>query len=146
MSRVTFDTSVFVSYPREKFPAGFVFSAPVILEIIASANDDTEQRRWEATLLAAAGQGKLIVPAPSDWLMASKILYWLKQNRKKGAGGKTPPLKPGVSQRMALDALIAASARSTDTAVVTVNYSDFKAIQYYCDDLKVIRASSFFKL
>jgi predicted nucleic acid-binding protein len=45
---------------------------------------------------------------------------------------------------MALDALIAASARRHKTLVVTVNYSDFEAIRYYCD-VEVIRASDFFR-
>jgi predicted nucleic acid-binding protein len=45
---------------------------------------------------------------------------------------------------MALDALIAAGARRHKALVVTVNYSDFEAIRYYCD-VDVIKASDFFK-
>lgn len=76
--------------------------------------------------------------------MASKVLYWLMQKRKKRAGGKSPPLKSGASQRMALDALIAVSARRQKTTVVTINWSDFEAIRYYCD-VKVIKASDYFR-
>ena len=56
-------------------------------------------------------EDSLILPNSADWLLANKVLYWLTQKRKKAAGGKSPPLKPGASQRMALDALIAVSAR-----------------------------------
>lgn len=144
MPSVTFDTSIFTSYKPARFPAGFLLSAVVIQELIASANDDSEVERWVAARDAFEKEGRLIVPSSSDWLMASKVLYWLMQKRKKRAGGKSPPLKTGASQRMALDALIAASARRRRAAVVTVNYRDFEAIQYYCD-VKVIRASAYFK-
>lgn len=144
MPPVTFDTSVFKSYKPADFPAGFVFSAVVIQEMMASARDDSELKRWVAAWGAYEKEGRLIVPTSADWLMASKVLYWLTQRRKKRAGGKSPPLKAGASQRMALDALIAVSARRHKTAVVTVNYSDFEAIRYYCN-VEVIKASDFFR-
>lgn len=143
MPPITFDTSVFKSYKPVDFPAGFLFSAVVIQEMMASANDNSEMKRWAAAWRAYEEEDRLIVPTSADWLMASKVLYWLMQKRKKKAGGKSPPLKSGASQRMALDALIAASARSTRAVVVTVNYSDFEAIQYYFD-VEVIKASDYF--
>ena len=100
-------------------------------------------KRWAATQRAFEEEGRLIVPTAADWLLASKVLYWLMQKRKKRAGGKSPPLKTGASQRMALDALIAVSARRHRAAVVTVNWSDFEAIRYYCD-VKVIKTSDYF--
>lgn len=144
MPPITFDTSVFKSYKPADFPAGFVFSAVVIQEMMASANDDSELKRWAAAWGAYEREDRLIVPTSADWLLASKVLYWLMQKRKKKAGGKSPPLKPGASQRMALDALIAVSARRHKAAVVTVNWSDFEAIRYYCN-VEVMRASDFFK-
>lgn len=144
MPPITYDTSIFTSYKPEGFPSGFLFSAVVIQELIASANDDSEVERWAAARRAFEKEDRLIVPNSVDWLMASKVLYWLTQNRKKAAGGKSPPLKPGASQRMALDALIAVSARRHKALIVTVNYSDFAAIQYYCN-VKVIKASDYFK-
>src|SRR5688500_6448726 len=122
MSLLTFDTSVFISYKPVKFPADFVFSGVVMQEIIASAKDDSEKDRWVAAWQAYKDEGRLIVPSSADWLMASKVLYWLMQGRKKRGGGKSPPLKPGASQRMSLDALIAVSAARRKAAVVTVNY------------------------
>jgi predicted nucleic acid-binding protein len=144
MPPVTYDTSVFTSYKPEGFPSGFLFSAVVIQELMASANDDSEMNRWAAAQRAFEKEDRLIVPTSADWLLASKVLYWLTQKRKKRAGGKSPPLKTGASQRMALDALIAVSARRVKAAVVTVNWGDFEAIRYYCD-VKVIKASDYFK-
>jgi predicted nucleic acid-binding protein len=143
MPPITFDTSIFTSYKPEGFPSGFLFSAVVVQELIASANDDSEVNSWVAARRAYEKEDRLIVPSSADWLMASKILYWLMQKRKKAAGGKSPPLKPGASQRMALDALIAVSARRRKAAIVTLNYRDFEAIRYYCN-VKVIRASDYF--
>ncbi|MDT7807331.1 MAG: hypothetical protein QOJ70_1144 [Acidobacteriota bacterium] len=144
MPPITYDTSVFKSYKPEDFPSGFLFSAVVIQELIASANDDSEMSMWAATQRAFEKEDRLIVPTSADWLLASRVLYWLMQRRKKKAGGQSPPLKTGASQRMALDALIAVSARRHKATVVTVNYSDFEAIRYYCN-VKVIKASEFFK-
>jgi predicted nucleic acid-binding protein len=144
MPPVTYDTSVFTSYKPEGFPSGFLFSAVVIQELMASANDDSEMNRWAAAQRAFEKEDRLIVPTSADWLLASKVLYWLTQKRKKRAGGKSPPLKTGASQRMALDALIAASARRHRATVVTVNWGDFEAIRYYCD-VKVIKASDYFR-
>jgi predicted nucleic acid-binding protein len=144
MPLVTFDTSVFISYKPKGFPSGFLFSAVVIQELIAGANGDSEKDRWIAASRAYEDEDRLIVPNSEDWRMASKVLYWLMQKRKNKAGGKSPPLKPGASQRMALDALLAASARRCKATVVTVNWSDFEAIQYYCN-VKAIRASDYFR-
>ncbi len=144
MPLITYDTSIFTTYKPEAFPSGFLFSAVVIQELIASANDDSEVTIWTNARRAFEREDRLIVPNSEDWLMASKVLYWFTQGRKKKAGGKSPPLKKGASQRMALDALIAVSARRHKATVVTVNYRDFEAIRYYCN-VKAIKASEFFK-
>jgi hypothetical protein len=68
------------------FPAGFVFSAVVIQEMMASAADNSELKRWAAAWVAYEKEDRLIVPTSADWLMASKVLYWLMQKRKKKAG------------------------------------------------------------
>ena len=44
---------------------------------------------------------------------------------------------------MFLDALIAVSARRMSATVVTQDWGDFKAIQYYCD-VKLQRGADFF--
>jgi hypothetical protein len=85
----------------------------------------------------------LIVPNGDDWLLASKILYLLTHARKRSNKGKLPRLPAGASQRMALDVLIAVSARRWKAAVVTENWIDFKVIQRYCN-VAIIKASKFF--
>ncbi|HMF56716.1 MAG TPA: hypothetical protein VK619_10270, partial [Pyrinomonadaceae bacterium] len=86
----------------------------------------------------------LIVPDVDDWLMASRVLYWLSQGRRRRAKGRALRLMPGASQRMALDVLIAVSAKSYDAIVVTENWDDFKAIQHYYK-FRLARGSEFFK-
>lgn len=66
------------------------------------------------------------------------------QKRKKRAGGRSPLRKTGVSQPMVLDALITVSARRHKATVLTVNWSDFEAIRYYCD-VKIMKASDYIK-
>ena len=144
MPPITYDTSVFISYKPEEFPSGFLFSAVVLLELIANAKDDSEKDRWVAVSRAYEKEGRLIVPNSADWLTASKLLFLLMKRRKKKAGGKSPPLKTGASQRMALDALLAISAWRYKAEVVTVNWSDFDAIRYYCG-FKLTKASDHFK-
>ena len=82
------------------------------------------------------------IPNEDDWLLASKVLYLLSQDRRRSHRGKLKRLHPGASQRMALDVLIAVSARRWKAAVVTENWQDFKAIQRYCN-AKIAKASEF---
>ena len=102
------------------------------MELSAAAADDKERKRFESLRKAYEQDGTLMVPNADDWLLCSRILYWLEQGRKKQAGGISPPKKHGATQRMALDVLIALGARRFKATVVTENISDFKAIQYYC--------------
>jgi predicted nucleic acid-binding protein len=143
MTRITFDTSVIIAYKVTEAPKNFVLSAAVISELIAGAGDDSERKTHEAFRRAHEQNGTLIVPTAEDWLFASRILFWLSQKRKKQAGGQTPPLKIGASQRMMLDALIAVSARREDVVVVTNDWDDYKAIQYYCK-VKLKRGDDYF--
>jgi predicted nucleic acid-binding protein len=47
-------------------------------------------------------------------------------------------------QRLALDALIAASARRWKATVVTENWNDFAAIRRFCN-VRILKASEFFE-
>jgi predicted nucleic acid-binding protein len=85
----------------------------------------------------------LIIPSLDDWLLASKVLYWLTQEHRRKAKGQAPRLNQGASQHMAMDALIATSARSWNITLITDNWDDFKAIQRYCK-VKLIRSADFF--
>lgn len=143
MPSFTFDTSVIIAYRVRELPKNFLLSAVVMAELTASAADDSGRKVFEAMRRDAAKYDALLVPTADDWLTASRVLYWLSQGRKKRAGGKTPPLLPGASQRMFFDALIAVSARRAGATVVTNDYDDFKAIQYYCP-VKLKRGAEFF--
>ena len=144
MRLYTYDTSVIIARNIRSFPNVFRLSQVVVTELVSSANDDADREGWEALSLLYYRGGKLLLPSFQDWAMASKVLYWLRQKRKKEAGGRSPKLPPGASQRMAFDALIAVTAKRADVTVVTENWDDFKAIQYYCP-VKLIKASDFFQ-
>jgi predicted nucleic acid-binding protein len=143
MPRVTFDTSVIIAYKMTDVPENFMLSAVVIGELIAGASDDSKRKEYEAIRRDHEKNDTLFVPTAEDWLFASRILFWLTRKRKKQAGGQTPPLKVGASQRMMMDALIAVSARREDVVVVTEDWDDYKAIQYYCK-VKLKRGSDYF--
>jgi predicted nucleic acid-binding protein len=140
----TYDTSTIVARNVTSLPDSFLVSAVVLLELMASAKDESQRKVYEALYRDYRSDNTLIVPVAEDWLLASKVLHWLGQERRRGSGGRLPRLKPGASQRMALDALLAASARRWKATVITENWDDFKAIQRYCH-VRIIKGSEFFK-
>ena len=146
MSYFTCDTSVIISQGLDDLRKtnGLLLSSVVLLELMASAPDDSVRKMYEGLFLDFKRDNALIVPTEADWLFASKILYWLSHHRRRVDGGRLRQLAPGMSQRMALDALIAVSARRWKAAVVTENWDHFKAIQYFCG-VKLIKASNFFR-
>src|SRR5205085_8410495 len=125
------DTSTYISRKLSDLPDNFLFSSIVLMELMASAKDESQRKVYEQVHQAYDKDDSLIVPSVNDWLMASRVLYWLAQGRRRSAKGRAPRLKPGASQRMALDVLIAVSAKSYNATVVTENWEDFKAIQHY---------------
>jgi predicted nucleic acid-binding protein len=146
MAYFTYDTSVCISRKLTNFnemPDSFRMSAVVIMELIAGAVDDSRRKFHEGTFARFEKTDLLIIPNGDDWLLASRILYLLTHARKRSNKGKLPRLRPGASQRMALDVLIAVSARRSKATIVTENWHDFKAIQRYCN-VTIVRASQFF--
>src|ERR1051325_2995402 len=147
MTYFTYATSVMISRPLFELrlrTKGLVLSSVVLLEMMASATDDSRRKVYEGLFQDYGQDESLIVPNEADWLLASKILYWLSRRRRRIDGGRLRQLAPGMSQRMALDALIAVSARRWEAAVGTENCEHFKAIQYFCG-VKLIKASDFFR-
>ncbi|HZJ45317.1 MAG TPA: hypothetical protein VFD63_16195 [Pyrinomonadaceae bacterium] len=147
MSYFTYDTSVIISKKLDDLPgrtSSFLLSAVVLLELSASAKDQTQRKLYEQLFQTYRCDNTLIVPNEDDWLFASKVLYWLTQDRRKSSGGKLEKLLPGNSQRMALDVLLAVSARRWKTAVVTENWKDFKSIQRFCN-VQIVKSSLFFR-
>ena len=147
MPYFTCDTSVLISRKLtnfQKMPESFLMSAVVMMELIAGADDASYQRIYEQAFQHFHKNNSLIVPTYDDWLTTSKILYLLTQSRKRTQKGRLRRLPPGASQRLALDVLIAVSARRWKAQVVTENWTDFKAIQRYCNTT-IVRAATFFK-
>jgi predicted nucleic acid-binding protein len=143
MAGYTFDTNIIKGYKVERLPENFYMSSVVLSELMTSAVDQSEFDAYQETWSRQAKDGTLIVPNPSDWLMASKVLYWLAQERRRKAKGKALRWSPTAKQELAMDALIATSARRQGVTVVT-NDTDFDAIKYYCKTLKLERGSAFF--
>ena len=72
------------------------------MELMASGTDDSQRKGYEELFRGYQKENLLIIPNEDDWLMASKVLYWLTQGRRR-SGGKLRRLERGVSQRMALE-------------------------------------------
>jgi predicted nucleic acid-binding protein len=146
MPYFTYDTSVIISRRLVDLrqATNFLLSTVVLMELAASAPDASQRRVYEQLFQNYREDDSLIVPNEDDWLLASKVLYWLSQGRRRSCGGRLWRLDKGASQRMALDALLAASARRCKAAVVTENWKDFKSIQRFCN-VKIVKAAEFFK-
>lgn len=144
MTQYTLDTSAIIAYRARALPKNFYASGVALAELIANADDDYERKTFEAIRQRHIESGTLIVPTAEDWLFASRVLFWLTRRRKRSAGGQTPPQQTGASQRMMMDALIAVSARRAGATVITNDWDDFKAIQYYCK-VKLVRGREYFK-
>jgi predicted nucleic acid-binding protein len=133
MSKFTFDTSIVIANKLPEISGNFLLSDVVVLELIAGASDATRFKQIQQLRKLYSDSDLLITPNEDDWLMAGKILYWLEQGARKKNLGKAPPKKSGATQRMALDVLLAVSARRHKVTLVTDNWRDFNAIQYYCN-------------
>lgn len=144
MANFTYDTSVIISRKVTDLPGGFLMSAVVLMELTASARDETQLKAYEKLFRQYQQDNSLIIPDENDWFLASRILYWLTLGRRRTSRAKLKRLPTGASQRMALDVLIAVSARRWRATVVTENWDDFKAIQRYCNT-KILRAADFFR-
>ena len=143
MKYYTCDTSTVIARNLIDPPHSFLFSSVVFLELMASAADEKRRKLYETMANAYQKDNSLIVPIHEDWLTASKVLYWLDRERRRKTGGVAPRLKTGASQRMAMDALLAASVKRWEVTLITENWDDFKAIQRYCK-VKLVKASDFF--
>ena len=147
MAYFTYDTSVIISRKQTDLPGrsdNFLLSAVVLMELTASARDDSQRKVYERLFREYKQDNSLIIPDGADWLLASRVLYWLSQSRRRSLKGRLRRLNPGASQRMALDVLIAVSARRWKAVVVTENWDDFKAIQRYCN-VRIVKAADFFR-
>ena len=97
MPYFTYDTSVLISRKLtdfERMPQGFVLSAVVLMEITAGSNDQSRRKLYERIFHQYRDDDLLIVPNAADWLLASKILFLLSNERKRSQKGKCNGLCP----------------------------------------------------
>lgn len=97
-----------------------------------------ELKRYQKAWKNAREEKFLIVPTEGDWLEASRIQFFLAQERKKDAGGKSPKRTAKVKQELALDCLIAVS-RARENITVITNDNNFWAIKRYLKKLKPLK-------
>ena len=147
MPYFTYDTSVIIARKvlnPQRMPQNFLLSTVVLMELIGGADDLSERKVYEHLFQQYQKKNLLIAPTEEDWLLTAKILFLLTHARKRLNKGKLKQLPPGASQRLALDVLLAVSARRWKAQVVTENWSDFKAIQRYCNTT-IVKAGQFFQ-
>lgn len=80
MAYFTYDTSVCISRKLTDFtkmPHSFRLSAVAMMELIAGARDDSFRKFYEGTFAQYEKTNLLIIPNGDDWVLASKILYFL---------------------------------------------------------------------
>lgn len=147
MPYFTYDTSVCIARNLtdfQKMPQNFRLSAIVMMELMAGDPNESRRKFFEEVFRQFQKDNLIIVPNADDWLLAAKVLQSLTHGRRRLQKGKLRELPPGASQRLALDVLIAVSARRWKAQVVTENWSDFKAIQRYCNTT-IVKAAQFFR-
>jgi predicted nucleic acid-binding protein len=141
--KYTFDTNIITGYKHEELPKKFYMSAVVLSELMTAAVGKSEFDAYVATWESHNRDGTLIVPTVADWLMASKALYRIAQNRKAAAGGKAPRWPPAAKQEVTMDALLASCARRERVVVVTDD-KDYVSIQHYCAGLVIMKGKEYF--
>lgn len=140
MDKFLTDTNIIEgrAFSEKELPTPLYFSSVVFSELLTACNDTKELKRYQKAWKDAREENFLVVPTESDWLEASRIQFYLAQERKKDAGGKSPRRTAKVKQELALDCLIAVSCNRENITVVT-NDGDFWAIRRYLKKLKLLK-------
>ena len=140
MEKFVADTNVIESFAFDpsRLPKPRCFSPVVFSELITACNDTKELRQYKKAWKEALQEKILVVPNEEDWLNASRIQFFLAQERKQNAGGKAPRRSAKVKQELAMDCLIATSCCREKITVVT-NDNDYVAIQRYLKNLMIMK-------
>ena len=140
MERFAADTNSIesVAFEPSRLPKPLCFSAVVFSELMTACNDTKELRQYQKAWKDALAEEILIIPTEEDWLTASRIQFFLAQERKQNAGGKSPKRTAKAKQELAMDCLIAVSCCREKITVVT-NDNDYIAIQRYLKKLKIMK-------
>jgi len=105
-------------YARET--PNIYFSSVVAQELFSGVISDAGKKNIEAVVTPFEKTGRIVTPGYAVWKETGHILSMLRTQK--------PHLKSKLSQ-MINDTLIAMSAKSIGATVVTLNSSDFEAIQ-----------------
>lgn len=133
LSKVLFDTSVYVSYKhqlRHHADADFI-SLVVFQERITGANDSKEIKLFINEIEKRRKANRLLVPGIEEWIEAGKILFnILREQSQSDQSRRRPRLGHDKKQSIIRDALIAVSAKKRGVTVVSDN-EDFPLIQQH---------------
>ena len=131
MSRILFDTCVYVPWIRDGRLAEFADNNPekhvflsvvVAQELYAGAKDPFTQKALHQFFSVFQKRNSLITPSTEEWLLCGGILSKISQRY----GFETTK-----KSRLVNDVLIAMSCRRVDATLITSNLKDFRLIQEF---------------
>ena len=112
-----YDTSVYISYRLQlrTLPNPDWFSAVVLQELLAGANDRDDLRYWRLAAAQYRRSAKLLVPDLEAWETAGTVMHRLL-TRERDKVGRRPAWSNDKKQSLIRDVLIAGSAKQRQTA------------------------------
>jgi predicted nucleic acid-binding protein len=126
MSKVTYDSNIFIKHKPAHLPAGFYMSIVVLQELLAGARDSEATKELEAAYRNYKKAGRLLVPDVEDWWQVGLIINALQRGRKSKKSGLIPKISTEEKYRITNDVLIARTARRAGVSIVTDNVRDFQ--------------------
>jgi len=144
MSKVTFDTNIFISRKYNQLPENFYMSVVVLQELVAGAQDEAELKALAVARREYEKSERLLIPTAEDWWLVGKVIYALQKGLKSQRGGLTPKMSADQKYRITHDVLIARTAKRVGVTVVTDNVKDFEAIQRFCN-VRLVSGDNYFR-
>jgi hypothetical protein len=144
MSKITFDTNIFISRKYNQLPENFYMSVVVLQELVAGAQDEAELKALAVARRGYEKSERLLIPTAEDWWLVGKVIYALQKGLKSQRGGLTPKMSADQKYRITHDVLIARTAKRVGVTVVTDNVKDFETIQRFCN-VRLISGDNYFR-
>ena len=145
MTKVTFDTNIFISRKSAQLPENFYMSVVVLQELVAGSQDEAELKNLTVARRGYEKSEKLLVPTAEDWWLVGKVIYSLQKGLKSQRSGLTPKMSADQKYRITHDVLIARSAKRAGVTVVSDNIRDFETIQRFCN-VRLVSGDEYFGL
>jgi predicted nucleic acid-binding protein len=143
MSRVTYDTNIFIKRKPQPISTGFYMSIIVLQELVAGASDASAVKELKRSFLEWKKTDRLLVPDMEDWWQVGNVINALQRGRRSNKTGLIPKMSLNERHRITNDVLIARTAKRAGVTVVTDNVSDFQKIKNFCN-VRVISGRDFF--